>query len=167
MPTGPANPEAPRDTLVRAAALDAALETLGPPNVFSTEDPGAIGAGGLWIVEGDGGTAPPGTAVVRVRNDADDGWLPPALAYIDDEGRAKAFVAVGSFGFKASVVYPAADTTTFFDLVANPNSGEVALVIQEPSAGGNRTTLTFKADGDVELNTAPAGVFKVNGVTVP
>lgn len=86
---------------VAVAAAHKALEVGLDASVFQQDtDPGAVGAGSLWVNTSDisnlGLESP--VSPVFVRNAANDGWLEQGFVHRDEDGNIRAYVAVSDSG---------------------------------------------------------------------
>lgn len=90
---------------VAAAAAHKALEVSLDATVAQQDtDPGAIGAGSIWVNTGLSVGQPVDTLPIFVRNATNDGWISQGLAYYVD-GEVKSFVTVGDGGVVAELLF--------------------------------------------------------------
>lgn len=83
--------------MVAASAVRRALAGGGGggAQVFVQDtDPGAVGAGAIWVNTTSPGFIPDGVRPALVRNATDDGWLEQGLVHFDGDGNLRSFVTL-------------------------------------------------------------------------
>lgn len=119
----------------------------GSSAVISSTDPGAIGAGALWIRTDPSESYAP---TVQVRNQADDGWLDEAvvgnllgLTYYDDAGNA------------VTSIYGDSHTANMVTPKGTLRLGGAAATLSDPARvdilGGDAKVVVDGADGQLQL----------------
>ena len=106
-----------RDALDANTSLNAGNPVASAP-VLSDTDPGAIGAGQMWLNT----TVIAGTAMrpLMIRNATDDGWIPQGFATYDGSGNLVGFVTSAADGsVLAEVIDVATDSRSYLFLSAS------------------------------------------------
>ena len=120
----------------------------GAPAVvhYSEEDPGAVGAGHIWIhpATGDWGS---GTLSMHLRNEEDTGWISPALepSPADMQAHETGFYAIPGGTIARMKADGAVDPG--YSYVQTTFSGEVAVVADSEEGAGAKIALETYGDG--------------------
>jgi hypothetical protein len=144
-------------TAIRAAAVtnDAGTAVLLPV-IFAATDPGAVGAGQLWLFVDANVADHANQYQLFIRNQTDDGWLPIGVG--DTEGA----IVVTAMGGNAEAWYARSVLTVRGRTGAGAGRARAGFDVYD-SAGSIAAILLLRDDGTVSLDSVAGAVESLAG----